>query len=183
MTVKECIAAAAVELGIGDEVRDCLDGESSAASGDVENLLQCFNLVENELALDYLPLLAEDTLETDTGTVQYSELSRAVVRVISVRDQAGNDVAYQLFPAFLKAQAGTLTVRYTYTPVPKTLSGKSDYTLYASVRLFAYGMAAEYAAATGQYEAAAVWDKKYKAAIAAAYRTHKAKKIRARRWV
>lgn len=183
MTVKECIAAAAVELGIGDEVRDCLDGVSSTASGDVKNLLQCFNLVENELALDYLPLLAEDTLETDTGTVCYSELSRAVVRVIGVRDQAGNDVAYQLFPDFLKAQAGTLTVRYSYTPTPKTLSGKSDYTLYASVRLFAYGMAAEYAAATGQYEAAAVWDKKYKAAITAAYRTNKAKKIRARRWV
>ena len=42
MTVKECIAAAAVELGIGDEVRDCLDGVSSTASGDVKNLLQCF---------------------------------------------------------------------------------------------------------------------------------------------
>ena len=75
------------------------------------------------------------------------------------------------------------TVRYTYTPKAKALSGKSDYTLYASVRLFAYGMAAEYAAANGEYEAAAVWDKKYKSAITAAYRNHKAKKIRARRWV
>lgn len=183
MTVKECIAAAAVELGIGDEVRDCLDGTSTVANGDVENLLQCFNLVENELALDYLPLHAEDTLETQTGTVRYAELSQPAVRILGVRDEAGAEIAYRLFPEYLKAQAGKLTVRYTYTPKAKTLSGRSDYTLYASVRLFAYGMAAEYAAASGQYEAAAVWDKKYKAAITAAYRTHKAKKIRARRWV
>lgn len=183
MTVKECIAAAAVELGIGDEVREYLDGTSSVGKADAENLLQCFNLVENELALDHLPLYAEDTLETLTGTVAYSELSHSVVRVIGVYDEAGEEVGYKLFPAYLKAQAGKLTVRYTYTPTAKTMTGSSDYTLYASARLFAYGMAAEYAAASGEYEAAAIWDKKYKEAIVAAYRTHKAKKIRSRRWV
>ena len=183
MTVKECIAAAAVELGIGDEVRDSLDGVSDLANGDVQNLLRCFNVVENELALDYLPLHAEEVLETQTGTIKYTELSHAAVRIVGVYDDNGNEIAYQLFPDYLKAQAGKLTVRYTYTPKAKALSGKSDYTLYASVRLFAYGMAAEYAAANGEYEAAAVWDKKYKSAITAAYRNHKAKRIRARRWV
>lgn len=40
-----------------------------------------------------------------------------------------------------------------------------------SPRLFAYGIAAEYCLACGLFEEAAVWDKKYKDALTAAYRS------------
>lgn len=148
-----------------------------------EALVRCFNIVESELAVDYLPLLFEEEFETETGVVYYSELARSVVRVVKVTDAWGNEAPFKLFPEYLKTQAGQVKVRYTYAPREKTLSDSSDYLLYASVRLFAYGIAAEYSLSCGYFEDAAVWDKKYKDAIAAVYRKKPCRKIQSRRWV
>ncbi|MBQ8322562.1 MAG: hypothetical protein IJX91_01200 [Clostridia bacterium] len=182
MTVKEIIIAAAAELGIADEVRAYVDGTADDGKGKTEDLLRCFNLVENELALDYLPLYAEDEFESTTGAIYYTQFERGVVRVLGVEDEWGNAAAFKLFPEYLKTQSGKVRVRYTYTPEAKGLDGESDFVLNASVRLFAYGIAAEYALANGLFEDAAVWDKKYKDAIGAAYRLRSGKKIRSRRW-
>ena len=183
MTVLEIIRAAATELGIADDVDDYLEGVSSVGAADTENLLRCFNLVENELALDYLPLYAEEEFETETGVIYFSEFSRAAVRVVKVTDGYGNETAFKLFPEYLKTQGGKVVVRYTYTPTAKTLTDESEFKTLASVRLFAYGIAAEYSLASGLFEEAAVWDKKYKEAIACAYRSRPSKKIASRRWV
>lgn len=150
---------------------------------DAEKLLRCFCVVENELALDYLPLRAETEVQSETGVVFYSELPKSAVRILKVTDAWGNDVPFKLFPEYLRAQSGTLKVTYSYTPSEKTFGGESDYRLFASVRLFAYGMAAEYALAEGLFSDAAIWEKKYKDAITHAYRMHAGKVIRSRRWV
>ena len=184
MTVKEIILAAACELGIGEGVESYLAGGSkdAQAESNTKALLRCFNLVENEVALDYLPLLAEEEMTSDTGAIEYAALSREAVRVLSVRDEWGNEVPFTLFPDYLKTQPNKVCVRYTYLPKPKTLEDKSDFTLNASVRLFACGVAAEYALANGLFEEAAVWDKKYKDAIKAAYSSKPARRIRSRGW-
>lgn len=182
MTVKECVELAAVQLGIAEEVNEYFAG-SRVGMEKAELLLTCFNLVENELALDYLPLVAEEEISSDTGVVEFSALSRDAVRVTGVTDRWGNSVAYQLFPAYLKTQPGKVKITYTYTPEQKTMEDESDYVTLASVRLFSYGMAAEYALAKGLFEDAAVWDKKYKEAIEAAYRIRPCKRIQSRRWV
>lgn len=182
ITVKEAIIAAAQTLDMQESVTGYLDGTDVTGEADTENLLRCFNLVESELALEYLPLCAEEELETQTGTVYFSELSRAPVRVLRVRDKWDNERPFKLFPDYLKTQSGSVKVEYSYLPETKGLDGASDFALQASTRLFAYGMAAEYTLSCGRFEEAAVWDKKYKDAIAAAYRAKPCKKIRARRW-
>lgn len=183
MTVKEVLTAAAFELGMADEVQAYLDGSSQTGEADTENLLRCFNLVENELALEYLPLFAEEEVVTDTGVVFFSELSRSAVRIVRVTDAWGNETAFKLCPEYLKTQPGKVKIGYTYTPQEKGLDGESDFTRFVSVRLFAYGIAAEYSLASGMFEEAAVWDKKYKDAIATAYRAKPRGKIKSRRWV
>lgn len=183
MTVLETIKATATALGIAKEVNDYLEGVSTDGEADTNALLRCFNIVENELALDYLPLTCEESFETDTGVLYFSELSRGVVRLLKITDESGEELSFRLFPEYVKTQAGTITVRYTYAPKEKTFLDDSDFTLYASVRLFVYGMAAEFSLAKGLFEEAAVWDAKYKEAIAAAYRSRPCKKIRSRRWV
>lgn len=184
MTVKEIILAAACELGIGEKVEAYLAGKSTDAETETiaKALLRCFNLVENEVALDYLPLLAEEELETETGIVHYTSLSREAARVVGVWDEWGNSAPFTLFPDYLKTQPQKVLVRYTYLPKEKTFESESDFTLGASVRLFAYGVAAEYALASGLFEEAAVWEKKYKNAIKAAYCSKPARRIRSRRW-
>lgn len=184
MTVKEILLAAATELGIADGVEAYLNGSSTDAAAEVETktLLRCFNLVENEIALDYLPLIAEEEIESETGVIPYASLSKEAVRVLAVCDEWGNEAAFKIFPECLKTQPQKVCVRYTYLPEKKTFQDKSDFTLHASVRLFAYGIAAEYSLASGLFEEAAVWDKKYKDAIKAAYCAKPIQRIRSRRW-
>lgn len=183
ITVKEVLLQAATEVGIYESVYDYLEKGNESGKADTETLLRCFNLVENELALDYLPLYAEETVETSTGCVYYSELSRTAVRVVKVEDEWGNDVPFKLFSEYLKTQGGKLLIRYAYAPQKKALNDESDYRMYASVRLFAYGIAAEYSLSIGLFEEAAVWDKKYKEAVTAAYRANPCRIIQSRRWV
>lgn len=184
MTVKECVELAATELGIIEEVSAWLSGESSEEGRKKTELLTvCFNVVENELALDYFPLLAEDTLESEGGIVTFSALQNDAVRITKVTDEWGNPVPFRIFPAYLKTQPGKVCVAYTYTPKKKTVDEESDFAVFASARLMAYGMAAEYATATGAFEDAAVWDKKYRDGIRAAYRVQRCERIRSRRWV
>ena len=183
MTVLECVIAAAHEIGIEESVLSYTQKNDASGEAATMNLVRCFNLVENTLALDYLPLLAEDTLQTETGAIYFSELEKSPVRIIGVSDISGEDLAFVLFPEYLKTQAGKVKIKYSYAPQEKSLSGVSDYLLHASVRLFAYGMAAEYFAASGLFEEAAVWEKKYQKAIQAAYQRQPSKRIRSRRWV
>ena len=181
-TVKEIVLSAAADVGVYEQVKAYFDGDND--STEANKLLRCFNLVESELALDYLPLYAEDTVYTETGTVPYTKLTRHAVRVVEVTDEWENKVAFRLFPEHLKTQAGgTLRIRYAYAPVEKTLHDDSDYHLWVSVRLFSYGVAAEYCLAHGLFEEAAVWDKKYKDAIAAACREKPTRIMQSRRWV
>ena len=182
MEVKEAVLLAATELGIVDEVQSYLDNASTEGQKNTELLLTCFNLVENELALDYLPLYAEDELTSLTGKISYSALRHSAVRVLKVTDEWGNNARFTLFPDCFKTQPGKLKITYTYTPEKKDIEGESDFTT-VSARLFSYGIAAEYATAMGLYEEAAVWDKKYKEAIDAAYRISPCVRIQSRRWV
>lgn len=180
MTVKEILIASAELLQLDDVVEQLVN--NGAESEKTDALLRCFNLVENELALDYLPLYAETELETTTGMVHYTSLPHAIVRVLRVQDEGGNALSFKLFPAYVKTGVGRLKIGYTYAPAEKTLYGNSDYMVQASVRLFAYGIAAEYTLLTGMFEESAVWDKKYKDAIAATYQSKPCKVLRSRRW-
>lgn len=182
MTVKETILLAADELGCGNRVREYFEEEGETGKKETEVLLRCFNLVENELALDYLPLYAEDETESETGAIAYSALQRAAVRILGVRDEWGNKIPFRLFPDHLKTSPGKVRIAYTYTPEEKGTEDDSDFVLQASPRLFAFGMAAEYCLACGLYEESEVWDEKYRAALAAAYRARPARVLRSRRW-
>lgn len=182
MTVNEILVLAAGELGVEEKVKNYLEGTDEEGKNLTEGLLRCFNLVENEVALDYLPLYCEEDVESETGAIRFDELSRGAVRILRITDESGNKLPFKLFPEYVKTQAGSVTVAYTYAPVKKAIGDDSDFVVQASPRLFAYGVASEYCLASGLFEEAAVWDKKYKDALAAAYRAKPSRIIRSRRW-
>lgn len=181
MIVKNIVISAGDLLGIGDQVRDEI--EKSEDSKIVQCLLKCYNIVENELAVDYFPLLLEETFSSDTGALYFESFSKKPVRIVKVVDAWENEIPFKLFPNFLKTQTGKVCVRYAYEPEEKKLQSKGEVSLHVSERLIAYGVASEYALASGLFEEASAWDKKYKDAISAVYRANPARKISARRWV
>lgn len=182
MTVSDVMIMAAVQLGIGDKVKAYVNGTSSLYKAQGDLLLQCFNLVENELALDYIPLMKQEILAVSDGKISYDAFTSDVVRIVKVVDEHGESVPFKLFAAYMEVDAERVSVTYAYTPKPKTVTEESDFQAFVSERLFSYGMAAEYCMATGLYEEAVVWDKKYKEGIEAARRLARGGKIASRRW-
>ncbi len=184
ITVKETLREAAQSLGLGDEVEYYFSGKYTAVGkAAVELLLICFNRVENELALDYLPLVTEEEVVSGTGVVDYASLIRPAARILCVENEWGESVRYKLFPTYLKTQSGKLKIIYAYAPTAKTVEEASEYGSLVSQRLLVYGMAAEYCLAVGELTAASVWDKKYKEGIQAAYKASPCKRLRSRRWI
>ncbi len=183
MKVKDIVLSAAQTLGIEEGVAAYFEEGIETLKREGELLLACFNTVECGLALEYLPLYAEDELLTPTKRLEFSSFTYAPVRILSVADQEGNAVAYTLYPKYLNAQAGRLKVTYTYTPDKKGIDGESDFSLLVADTLFIYGVLTEYCMAEGRFEEASVWDKKYKEAIESIVRTRSCKRLNSRRWV
>ena len=84
MTVREVVMLAAEELRIAQEVSDYFDRGSIEGKEKAELLLTCFNLVEDELALDYLPLETEEKLTSNHGQIYFDQLGYAPVRILKV---------------------------------------------------------------------------------------------------
>ena len=182
MKVSDVMIMAAVQLGIGDGVKGYVNGTNSLYKQQSELLLQCFNLVENELALDYIPLVKQETLTLTDKKIYYEAFDSDVVRIIKVADEHGASLPYKLFAAYMEVDAEKAVVTYAYTPTPKTMTEESDFQAFVSERLFSYGMAAEYCMATGLCEEAVVWDKKYKEGIEGARQLARGGKMASRRW-
>lgn len=183
MKVKDIVFAAAKTLGLYEGVAAYFDEGESTLEREAELLLDCFNRVENSLALEYLPLYAEDELLTVTNRLEFSSFTYAPVRILGVEDAEGNPVKYTLYPKYLKAQVGHCKVTYTYTPDKKEIDGESDFALLTAESLFVYGVLTEYCMAEGRFEESSLWEKKYKEAIEAAFKTRTCKRLSSRRWV
>ena len=182
MTVKEVVLLAAEELRIAKEVQEYFDGVNTNGEEQAKLLLTCFNVVENELALDYLPLKAEEQLTSATGQLQFVLLKNAPVRILQVKNEQGEVLDFKLYSKYLQTQKGKVWITYTYTPAVKKIEDESEFGLQISARLMAYGIAAEYSMAVGEFAESALWDKKYKDAIEAAYQRQSGGKIASRRW-
>lgn len=182
MTVKEVLYLAATELGIYDEVRNFIENGLAVGKKETQKLLSYYQLVENELALDYFPLRTEETMYASNGKIVYSRLSKGVSRILYVKNADGERIRFQIFADHLLTDEGTVTIGYAYAPSSKTYKDSSDFSSQVSARLLSYGIAAEYTLAAGRYEEWAIWDQKYKNAIIAAYRAPKTERLESRRW-
>lgn len=178
MLVKDVIAQAAYNAGRQDVV-ELIEAEHEE-DPQVLLFVHCYNLVENELALDYFPLTMREEVETKDGTASYSALSETPCRILSVT-RAGEKIAFETDSDKLTVKGGgVVVVRYAYLPQKKTLKEGSSYG-DATKRILALGIAAEYLLLNGFYPEAKVLDGKYRDAIRAAGKL-RGIRIPIRRW-
>ncbi len=184
MKVKEVLEWAAVELGVNDSVQTYLDGGSSDIGKlETERLLTAYNLVENELALDYFALVAIETFENADGAIAFTAFANDPVRILSVKNEKkGEDVAFTTYLDHLAVQ-GKVVVAYRYAPKAKGVEDDCEIGERVTKHMLVYGVVANYLASVGEYGQASVWEKKYKRAIVLAQGISKSKRIASRSWV
>ena len=143
MTVKEVIEKSADLLGI--ELTD----------ENTERLLHSYNLVENELAMDYFPLRSVDKVLVKDNKIKYSELSKQAWRIIKVLDFQNDEVKFRLYPEYIELKKNYnghyFFVRYNYVPKEKLIDDNCEYNAYKE-DLIKYGVCAEYCLVNGDFE-------------------------------
>lgn len=160
MKVKELLKSSAKLLGVE------INKENESFFED------CYNLVENELALEYFPLRAVDIVFIENNKIKYADLKNNPFRILSIKDFQGEDVKYKLYPKHIKIEKNYegcyFFVRYNYIPKEKTINDESSYTEYFE-DIFKYGICSEYCLIQGNFDAAREFSKKYKNCIYIGY--------------
>ncbi len=184
-TVENVVRLAARMIGLEERAEEYFESKpSEETTRIIQGLVGCFNLVENELAVDYLPLVCEETLSTDEkGWIEYARLSKKVAYIISVRDEFGRIVHAKRMPTHLALDVGKYDVRYAALPAEKTTKDCCEYETGVSARLLAYGVAAEYCLHKGLYAEHAAWNKKYKEALLIACKSRGGWSLKERAWI
>jgi hypothetical protein len=132
------------------------------------NLVRCYNLVEQELATDYFPLLEVEKFFHVEDKIYYKDFSRNAYMIKGIQDFRGDKVNYILRSEYLELQknysGGTFFVKYYYIPEEKELH---SYCTYGAeyISILKYGIAAEYCLVNGDFEQAKIYSYKYKEQI------------------
>lgn len=118
-----------------------------------DNLLTCFNTIEQELALNYLPLYA--THQCNSKVVYYNDFEYNPVRIV------GCNCKFKLCLEYMESKNDITRIEYAYTPNTKKMYDECSYDESFS-KCLSYGIIAEYLLSQGFYEESLLWDKKYK---------------------
>ena len=184
ISIKDVVLLAAEFVGVKEKVDNYLSGVMDDEHQRlIDGLVCCYNVVENELAVDYLPLVKEEQMTAKDGKIAYADLSQKAAYIIGVFDERGNAVVHKRMAAWIAVDAGKYVVRYAALPAAKSFSDDSEYSVGVSERMLAYGVAAEYCLHKGLSAESAAWEKKYKKAVAETFRAKEVKTIRAGYWV
>lgn len=128
---------------------------------DVFDAIRYFNLVEYELALNYVPLTTEEIWK-HYPKVYYKEFKYPIAKIIEC-ENTKTKICKEYLITKDKKPLGK--VRYQYLPIAKT--SLDDVSEYSNICLecIVYGMLSEYFLSYGEYEIASMWSHRYKQEI------------------
>ena len=161
MTVKEIIITSCKMLQedllaqkINDEME--LNEEEQLLKNE---LIKCFNFVQNEVATEYIPLVKVEEIASCEGGVLLSSLTERIAYVISLKNAGGENVKYKIVGNKIVFE-GKAFLRYCYCP--KKVEISSECKILLPERVLAYGVLREYYLLQGFASEASVFEKKFK---------------------
>ncbi len=179
VTVREVLGLAAAHAGRGD-LESVL---SDAGNADTVELLRCYNVVENEVALDFYPVSRTQTFTPEKGIVPVTAFERQPVNVLRVTDGKGRRLPFSTAAEFVRTESGgEVEIEYTYAPEKKKVGENSEFGDKISARLLSYGVASVYLLSRGSAAEAAEWERRYREALRAAGICRRTLSVRSRRW-
>ncbi|MGI6701014.1 MAG: hypothetical protein ACOX3U_00880 [Christensenellales bacterium] len=183
MKLNEVIDTALVYLNLNDEIKVTGADLTPLSNRKLRILLRCANIVYSEIASDYMPLKAKETLVAIDNKVAYQSFSRRVIEVVKVVKDGAN-IPFSAYPNYLEVNAqGEVEIIYHYLPQEISLDDEIEYGVGLSPTAFAAGIAAEYSLVNGMYDEAVAFDRKYREALIGGMSRSKSGYIKGRRWL
>lgn len=150
----------------------------------LEQLLLCFNLTYNELARDYLPLFFKEQIAFEEGRFDYTGLSKVLLDIHSLTTLHGRNIKYKMFPTYIEASVDKALIEYSYEPDELGFEDEiENFSSRIPARVFAYGVAMEFAFLCSQSTEALIWESRYKDALLLIKRKKSEVVLPSRRWI
>ena len=147
----------------------------------VEELVDCFNLINEEISTEILPIVKIDRVKSSNLKIAFSQLSSYPVSILAVKDCYGRDIKHRVLKDCLIAFANEVDIWYTACPEKLTFGQELSSTL--PERVFAYGVAREYYIKKALYKDAEVWEVRFKNSIEMLATKKSGRTIARRRWL
>ena len=100
MKVKEIIAFACSFIGEQEIVKKLTSTEAVSLTDKeqekVDTLVRCFNLVNQEIASDYLPFLYTEEIDIDNSILNYADLDKTIINVYAVKGTFNRNVRQEM---------------------------------------------------------------------------------------
>ena len=148
----------------------------------LETLLKCFNLVNQEIASDYLPFLFEEEIDVKNSILNFGSLSKTVVAIYQVKDRFGFAVKFKNFPNHIEIYGHGKKIVYSYLPEELGLADTVEANNGLSERVYAYGVASEFLLVDGMSDDAEIWEERYKESLFMLSKRHGEHRLPRRRW-
>lgn len=131
---------------------------------DISHIIRCLNLVCNQIASEYLPLLNIEKFSPTNGKIEFSNFTKKPIDIYKIEDKFGLRVHYKLFPNYIETIDGEVSILYSYAPQEiSTLNDNVEsFSEKISSRIIAYGVAMEYCFICGLHDDASIWEKRFK---------------------
>ncbi len=167
MTVKE-ILKLALELVGEKELIAKLDAEEVLSEKEAEKMktmLSCFNLVNQEIASDYLPFLTREAVDGKGGKICFSALSKTVINVYEVKDRFGFNMPFKVISNCVETARNAKSITYSFLPEKLGEDDLVEFFNGLSERVYAYGIASEFLLQSGLSDDAEIWEERFKESL------------------
>lgn len=165
MTIKEIIILACTMIE-QDEVARKLEAVEvlSEEEENVKNdLLKCFNFIQNEIATEFIPLLTKEKISSEDKAFSISNLSERLAYILSLKDENGENIKHKIIGDKIIFD-GEGEICYCYCPKKKDIDDESE--LLLPERVISYGVLREYFLLQGLASEASVFETKFKNSLA-----------------
>ncbi len=186
MKVKDILKNACLFIG-EKELAKTLEAETPSLEGKdeekVDVLLRCFNLVNQEIASDYLPFLCTEKIDVNNSILSFEDLSKTLINVYELKGSFGKSVRYKLYPNYIEVFGRAKSITYSFLPSDFALSDEFEFYNGLSARIYAYGVASEYLLCDGLSEDAEIWEERFKESLFVLSRKKSETRLPKRRWI
>ena len=131
----------------------------------LDEMLLCFNMVNQEIASDYLPFLTKETIDATRGMFLSSELSKKVINIYEVKDKFGFNLNFKVISNCVETRKSAKTVVYSFLPEKMEMEDEVEFFNGLSARVYAYGVASEFLLVGGLSGDAEIWEERYKESL------------------
>ncbi len=186
MTVKDVVKIVCEFVGEREILAKLKDSESVLDEREQEKLdimVNCFNLVNQEIASDYLPYLYKENVDHEGAIINFSDLTKVVINIIEIKNRFGLNLQFKNFSNYVEVVGKPKYVVYSYLPEDLNLSSDVEFLNGLSARVFAYGIASEFLLVEGLSEDAEIWEERFKESLFVLSRKRGEHRLPKRSWL